>query len=181
MATGIINIKQSNNCGCAVKCQQLILRDYGFIISEDDLYEIAKDNGWFLETEGVYMRDNGKLLGCFGVEYHHSQYNTIESVVQELKMYHKVMVNINSYKIRVDNMSLINGIVPHAVLLEHVDVYGKVVYITDPGTGNMCEPVPMVMFENAWHDSFCYMLATDNPAKYYYDADMQTLKEFINT
>ena len=56
------NIIQGLPTSCAVKCQQIILRDYGFEIAENDLCIIASENGWFVPENGVRMQDNGKLL-----------------------------------------------------------------------------------------------------------------------
>ena len=93
------NILQSSPASCAIKCQQIILRDYGIDVSEEDLCRIAKENGWYDEKVGVYMHDNGKLLGCFRVGYTHSQHNDLQTIRKELDLGHRIMVSINNAKL----------------------------------------------------------------------------------
>lgn len=171
------NLKQKAECGCAIKCQQLILRDYGFDIRVNDLYEIAKKNGWY-HGGGVFMHDNGKLLGCFGVEYHHLQHNTLEDIVRELQQRHQVMVNVNADKLHDGpEITFRHNEASHAVLITMVSERDGCIYFTDPMTGNIDETCPIDWFQNAWKDSSCYMLATDSPARFCYDPTTQSMKE----
>ena len=178
MVTGDDNVKQQAKNGCAVKCQQLILRDYGFEIGETELSELAKRNGWYREGEGVFMRNNGKLLGCFGIQYHHLQDNTVEDIARELQQGHRVMVNVNADKLHEGpEVTFRHYEATHAVLISMVN--GEFVFFIDPMTGNIDEPCHISWFENAWQDSFCYMLATECPARYRYDPTTQSMIELL--
>lgn len=158
------NILQSYPASCAIKCQQIILRDYGIDVSEEDLCRVAKENGWYDEKVGVYMHDNGKLLGCFGIGYHHSQGNDIAGIESEIRNTHRVMVNINHAKLAGKHDR--NGQACHAVI-----VYSLVddsVFVINPSTG-INESYSKELFEYAWKDSDNYMLATDSRAVFEYD------------
>lgn len=159
------NILQSYHASCAIKCQQIILRDYGIEVSEEDLCRIAKENGWYDENVGVYMHDNGKLLGCFGVGFNHSQNNTLQTMQMELTLEHRVMVNVNHAKLagKLD----INNQASHSVVVNSVD--DTCVYVSNPGSGNPNESYPIDMFCMAWKDSCFYLLSTMEKAIYKYE------------
>lgn len=165
------NIIQSLPTSCAIKCQQLIMRDYGIDVSESDLCRIAKENGWFDESIGVYMHDNGKLLGCFGIEYHHSQGNDFNDIIKELQQQHRVMVNLNRAKLWDLGVNDKHNEACHAVLVsEIVGNDNDYVSITDPANGNVNQKIAKKTFCEAWKDSQCYMLATETSAKYVYNS-----------
>ena len=172
------NIRQAFPDSCVIKCQQLIMRDYGIDVSEDDLRAIAIKNGWYHEGKGVFMRDNGKLLGCFGIGYHHLQHSTIEEIESELNQEHRVMVNVNADKLHEGpEVSYQHHEASHAVLISRVSKDGESLFLTDPMTGNVEEPCPIAWFQYAWQDSVCYMLATDSPARFRYDPATQSMKD----
>ena len=180
MGRGDNNVKQQAEYGCAIKCQQLILRDYGFDIEEKELCEIAKRNGWYHEYEGIFMQNNGKLLGCFGIGYHHLQHNTVEDIVRELQQGHRVMVNVNADKLHEGpEVPFRHNEASHAVLITMVSKSDGCLFFTDPMTGNIDEPCPIEWFQNAWKDSVYYMLATEFPARFYYDPTTQSMKEIL--
>lgn len=158
------NILQTHPASCAIKCQQIILRDYGIDVSEDDLCRIAKENGWYDENVGVYMHDNGKLLGCFGIGYHHSQGNDIAEIELEIRKTHRVMVNINHAKLAGKHDQ--NGQACHAVIV--YSLVNDSVFVINPSTG-INEYYSKDLFEDAWKDSDNYMLATDSKAVFEYD------------
>ena len=174
------NIKQAFPNSCGIKCQQLILRDYGIDVSEDDLRDIALKNEWYHDGKGIFMRDNGKLLGCFGIGYHHLQHNTIEDIENELNQGHRVMVNVNADKLHEGTEVIYrHNEASHAILISMVNKESGFVFFTDPMTGNVDEPCPITWFQYAWQDSVCYMLATECPARFRYDPITQSMKELL--
>lgn len=173
------NIKQVFPNSCAIKCQQIILRDYGIDVSENELMDIAIRQGWFHDNNGMYMYDNGKLLGSFGIRYHHLQHNTVEDIAWELQQGHRVMVNVNADKLHEGpEVSFRHNEASHAVLITMVSISDGCLFFTDPMTGNIDEPCPIEWFQNAWKDSVCYMLATECPARFHYDPTTQSMKEY---
>lgn len=167
------NILQSYPASCAIKCQQIILRDYGIDVSEEDLCRIAKEKGWYDEKSGVYMHDNGKLLGCFGVDYRHSQHNSLETIQKELALGHRIMVSINHAKLA-GKQDIYNQ-ASHSVVVNAINE--AVIYVTNPGSGNPNERITVDVFTTAWEDSCCYMLYTCSKAIYMYDFTSKTMVE----
>lgn len=169
------NILQSYPASCAIKCQQIILRDYGIDVSEDDLCRVAKENGWYDEKVGVYMHDNGKLLGCFGVDYHHSQNNSFLDIVQELNNNHRIIVNVNNDILSGNMKTCQHNEGNHAVIV--VEVLNEIdsIRIMDTSIGDACKICPKDVFCKAWDESACYMLATQKPAIYKYDSSFKTM------
>ncbi len=145
------------------------MRDYGYDVSEYDLRTIAEDNGWFDTDNGVCMNDNGKLLGCFGIEYHHSQFNDLESLEQELSLGHRVMVSVNQYKLKGDYITDKHNEASHAIIVTNICLKDGFVKVTDPASGDVNRKYDIVDFTEAWKDSHQYMLATDNPAIFEYN------------
>lgn len=62
------DVRQLYSDTCAIKSQQLILQDFGFNISEDQLRNEAMMNGWY--DGGTSPADVGKLLELHGVGIH---------------------------------------------------------------------------------------------------------------
>lgn len=167
------NILQSFPASCAIKCQQFILYHYGIDVSEAELCRLGTQNGWYDEKVGVYLHDNGNLLGGFGIKYKHSQYNHLFDLQQELKEGHKVMVSINHAKLarKVD----IYNQASHSVIVNMIDA--NFAYLMNPGTGNANEKYPITVFYEAWRDSCFYMLSTCEKAPFVYDNSTKRMIE----
>lgn len=153
------DLKQKYPDSCAIKCQELILRDYGIYVNEDELIEIARKHGWFKAGVGVYMRHNGLLLAGFGIEYNHSQGNTLDAISKELSLSHRIMVNVNSQKLLLETPIKLHEEACHAVLVTGIE--NENVIIIDPKDGNPNKRISSDKFLVAWMDSDCYMLTTN--------------------
>lgn len=165
------NIVQKYDASCAIKCQQLILLDYGINVSESDLYRISIENDWCDISGGVFMRNNGKLLRGFDVTFHHSQGNCLENIHNELALGHQVMVNVNHAKL--NGFEDINNQAGHAIIVNKItDDY---IIVTDTGKGVYCRKIPKDVFLIAWKDSQNYMLSTDIKALYKYDPQTRSM------
>lgn len=155
------------------------MRDYGIDVSEDSLCGIASRYGWYNEAAGMRMSDNGKLLGCFGIAYQHSQSNSVQDIRREIDEGHRVMVNINRHKLYDDNRFRNVCEASHAVIVRDIDLSRSVVVLTNPATGYIAETYALEIFDKAWTDSCRYMLATDSPAKYEYDSHTMSMREIV--
>lgn len=154
----IADLKQKYPDSCAIKCQELILRDYGINVNEDELIVIARRNGWYKAGVGVYMRDNGLLLAGFGIDYKHSQGNTLDAISRELSLSHRIMVNVNSQKLLPETPIKLHEEACHAVLVTGIE--NENIIIIDPTDGNPDKRISRDKFLAAWKDSDCYMLTT---------------------
>ena len=161
------DVRQLYSDTCAIKSQQLILQDFGLNISEDQLRYEAMINGWY--NGGTSPADVGRLLELHGVRI--SQYDNanIFNIVNELSLGHKVIVGVDSGELWEDNeMDKLfeDSQADHALIVSGVDTSDPnniKVILTDPGTGDLLKEYSMEQFVDAWQDSNCFMMATNDP------------------
>lgn len=184
-ASDPIFIQQPDDHSCALRSQQIVLRDFGIDIPFNDLEKIALENDVYT-TEGTYTYDIGKVLELAGVGMHQVTGTSMEDLMNELSQGHRVIVSVDadelwyndSLKGRLKNW--FNDVTGHqggnhALIVAGVevnpnDVNDIKVVLTDPGAGHLRIEYPASQFMDAWKDSNCFMAATDNPAPYQYDA-----------
>jgi hypothetical protein len=166
---------------CAIRSQQIILRDYGIQIPQDDLAQYSLEQGW-LDENGTKQSAVGNLLSMCGIGVHVSDGNSIFDLVNELQAGHRVIVGVDSRELwaepgseeweffhNIDNPD-------HALIVAGIKIDGDnpencSVILTDPGKGDAYIEYPMVHFVEAWKDADCYMMATDMPAPYQYNEE----------
>ncbi len=159
------DVRQLYDKTCAIKAQQLILQGFGFNISEDELVHEAIINGWY--NDGTSPADVGKLLELHGISV--SQYDNanIFNLVNELAQGHQVIVGVDSGELWEDNIFdelFEDQAADHALIVSGVDTSDPnniKVIITDPGTGDLLKEYPMDQFVDAWQDSNCFMMTTN--------------------
>lgn len=177
-------IQQAFNDTCAIRSQQIIMRDYGVDVSESDLRDIAMDNGWYTPNGGTSMTDVGNLLHIAGIDCHQSVNNTVYDLVSELSQGHRVIVGIDSGELwkksffgkfleKAEDYLGIQG-ADHALIVAGVDVNPNDpkdirIILTDPGSGNLRVEYKIEDFLDAWKDSKCFMVSTEEPAPYQFD------------
>ena len=180
-----IFIQQPDDHSCALRSQQIILRDFGIDIPFNDLEKIALDSGVYT-NEGTYTYDIGKVLELAGVGMHQVTDTSLDDLMNELSQGHRVIVSVDADELWYnDNLkgrlsNWFNDVIGHqggnhALIVAGVevnpnDVNDIKVVLTDPGTGHLRIEYPANQFINAWKDSDCFMAATDNPAPFQYDA-----------
>ncbi len=179
-----IFIRQPDDHSCALRSQQIILRDFGIDIPFQDLEKLALDYGVYSEN-GTNMYDVGKVLELAGVGMHQVDGSNMLDLTSELSKGHRVIVGVDadelwySDKLTDKLKNWFNDTFKeqggnHALIVAGVDVNPEnpkdvKVILTDPGSGALRVEYPMSQFMNAWKDTNCFMVATDNPAPYQYD------------
>lgn len=169
---------------CAIRSQQIIMRDYGINISQEKLISIAEEHGWYEQGEGTSIKDVGKLMEFVGVDCHQSFNNTVYDLVSELSQGHRVIVSVDSGELwtktfeeaiseKMEDWSGVQG-ADHALIVAGVEVnpynsYDVKVVLTDPGTGQLRVEYPLDEFMDAWKDSNCFMVSTEEPAPFQFD------------
>ncbi len=181
-----VYIRQPDDHSCALRSQQIVLRDFGIDIPFKDLEKLAKEYGVYTD-QGTYTYDIGKVLQIAGVNMHQVEGTSFYELTNELAQGHRVIVSVDanelwynesfSDKLRNwfdDTFKAQGG--NHALVVAGVEINPQnpndvKVVLTDPGAGHLRIEYPLDQFMNAWKDSNCFMAATDNPAPYQYDAE----------
>lgn len=180
-----VYIQQPDDHSCALRSQQIVLRDFGIDIPFEKLEELALSNGVYSD-QGTYTYDIGKVLQIAGVDMHQVQGSTFLDLTNELAQGHRVIVSVDANELwYTDPASKLknwfNDAIGkqggnHALIVAGVEVNPQdpkdvKVVLTDPGTGHLRLEYPLDQFMDAWKDSKCFMAATDYPAPYQYDPE----------
>lgn len=201
-------IYQGNEGVCAIRSQQIILRDYGIDISLDELKQYATENGWYDPSPegGTPTWAIGNLLLSCNVPCQQSVDNTVYDLINELAQGHRVIVGVDANELWADRnhdtmagvkewfKDFFEGETPnHALVVAGVDVNPNnpddvKVILTDPGTGDLRIEYKLDDFMDAWKDSQCFMVSTDIPAPFQFNPETGNeepsnfaVAEYINT
>lgn len=182
-------IYQGREGVCAIRSQQIILRDYGIDISLEDLKQYAIQNDWYAPGEegGTPLWAIGNLLLSCNVPCRQSSDNTIYDLINELAQGHRVIVGVDANELWASKehniieettewfKDFFSGETPnHALVVAGVEVNPNnpddvKVILTDPGTGDLRITYDIDDFMDAWKDSSCFMVSTTVPAPLQYD------------
>lgn len=179
------NIFQGHDPICAIRCQEMILRDYGIQIPKDELTQFATEKGWY-HGHGTKLGDVGNLLEVCNVGTHSMHCDSVYDLINELNEGHRVIVAVDSHEIWAKPGSLEYMFYRHLTNADHalivtnievdvLDPKNSTVVLTDPGSGSILK-YDMERFAHAWKDSNCFMMATDKPAPYQYNAETKTME-----
>lgn len=192
------NIWQGNQPTCAIRSQEIILRDYGIYHSQKDLIEFATKNGWFNpdpENGGTEKYAIGNILDACGIPTTRKDNATIYDIISELKAGHRVIVSVDAEELWVKKESnLLKRVITqinnkandeiqnflgieganHALIVAGVNVNPTdpsniKVTLIDSGTGDVCVEYNFKDFHDAWNDGHCRMISTDIPAPFQYN------------
>lgn len=186
---------------CAIRSQQIVLRDYGVMLSQEDMMEYAAENGWYdpdPETGGTPMSAIGNFLDGCGVDCTRIENANIFDIISELRDGHRVIVGLDADELWANSetsfwkrnlLKCINKIndafgsegANHALVVAGVDVNPNDpsdihVTLIDSGTGEVCASYPYEQFKDAWDDSHCFMVSTNEPAPYQYNHDTHSME-----
>jgi hypothetical protein len=167
---------------CVVRCQQLVLKQYGIDLTQEELMHEASHHGWYEKGEGIAAPYVGDLLSAHGVPVAKYMHANIFNLTAELARGHKVIIGVDSNDLwhqnpALESMRNLAGTLSpdHAVIVSGIDTTDpdevKVV-ITDPGTGDVGKAYPMNEFLSAWKDSGFFMAATQVPAPLDFNPEM---------
>ena len=168
---------QERSDSCAVACQEFILDDFGenlrLDFTEDQLVELATDNGWYQPGGGTTLANVGKLLEAHGITVERTSGATLSDLAQKLEQGEKIIAAVDSDELQpmldVALEDWTGDSIPGQDANHAVQVIGiqtsesgeTMVILNDPGhpqgQGMM---VPAEQFVSAWEDSGNYMVAT---------------------
>jgi len=185
------NIFQGQTNACAVKSQEIILRDYGIVVPQEELEKFAEANGWYIPAEGTPVCCVGNILEAYGVQVNQTEGNTVFDLVNELSRGHRVIVGVDAnelwaknwmekkweqFKDRFDPHGANHALIVAGVEVNPNDMNDIKVILTDPGKGDLRIAYTLEEFHDAWADSNFMMVSTTQPAPYQYNADTQQLE-----
>lgn len=181
-------IFQGTEPTCAIRSQQIILRDFGIQIPQDELTQYSTDMGWY--GNGTPVPCIGNLLEACGVHTHVCEGATVADLVSELNAGHRVLITVDAKELWADPDSeeyeFYHGLVNpnHALVVAglKIDPYNPrdvSVILCDPGPGHAYISYPLEKLHHAWGDGNFYMLATDEAAPYQYN-EVSGKMEFSN-
>ena len=181
------NVYQYYDDTCAIQSQHIILEKYGIQKSQEELIQIAKDNGWYAEGYGTPMESVGRLLDYFGIDATGTTGNNIFNLSNELAQGHYIIVGVDGLELVNPNFenhdmdAITGGEANHALVVVGIDTTdpdNPIVIVTDPGTGNLQMAYPADQFINAWKDSNCFMVSTDQSPEEFNGELFQALNNF---
>lgn len=175
------NVDQGYSDTCAVRSQQLVLNDFGIPVTQEDLIKEATQNGWYAQGEGTPLEFVGNLLENHGVEVNRFENANIFNLTNELAQGHKVIIGVDANELWHNGFlqdvkdTIVGETANHALIVAGIDTSDPnnvQVILEDPGTGDVAKSYPMEQFMDAWKDSHCYMVSTQEPAPLAFNPEM---------
>lgn len=162
------DIQQQFNDTCAVKSQQIVMKTFGIDIPEDQLALESMIKGYYMPGCGSDPDLVGKLLNDHGIDTHSCDNANVYDLVNELAQGHKVIVGVDADELWRPSWfnDLFGEEANHALVVTGIDTTDPSnvkVIVTDPGTGDVAKVYPLDQFLDAWHDSNCFYVATNDP------------------
>lgn len=198
-------IYQGNQPSCAVRSQEIVLRDYGISIPQEELIKFAMEQGWYSpdpENGGTPRDATGNILDALGVETRRYDNATIFDIISELRAGHRIIVSVDANELwvknepnlykrlfgeitnkiedKIDNLAGRQG-ANHALIVAGVNVDPKDpsdmrVVLIDSGSGDVCIEYKFSAFQNAWDDSHCHMITTTQAAPFQYNYETHRIE-----
>lgn len=173
---------------CAIQSQHLILKDFGIKVTQNELIDIAKMNGWYAEGYGTPAEFVGKLLEYYGIDVHATEGNNIFNLANELSQGHQVIVAVDSGELvhpeeEIWEDDIMGERADHALVVVGLDTTTPddiKVIVTDPGTGNKQWAYSEKEFMDAWHDSNCTMISTEQSPGEFQGSEIHRFDDFAD-
>lgn len=154
---------QSGNT-CAVVSQEGILESiFGQEFDEDELRELAEDNGWY--NNGTSAEDVGQLLEYYGIHTEHSFGNSVDDLRDSLGDGNQIIVLVDADELWSGENEEMFGPgmdMNHAVRvigMDESDPENPMVILNDSGVANgQGVMIPLDNFMDSWEDSGCSMV-----------------------
>lgn len=172
----------SDKMDCAIKAQQMVLRNYGIEASTEELTELAKRHGWFVEGKGSAFDFVGELLNHYGVETVQMRNAGVYHIMHELSQGHKIIVGVDAEtdKSLAQHVMLVAGI-------DTTDPENLKVVVRDPSHPEQDTTYSANEFMERWKYTGCFMVATkqaaplsSNPEMEHFDYALGYVRRFAD-
>ena len=173
---------ESEKMDCAIKAQQMVLRNFGIEVSVEELIAVALKNGWFEEGKGSAFDFVGELLNTYGVDTVQMRNAGLYHIMYELSQGHKIIVGVDAddKEAQTKHVMLVAGI-------DTTDPYNLKVKVKDPSHPEQEETYDAKAFMKRWADTGCFMVATKqaaplsaNPEMAHFDYELGHVAKFAD-
>ncbi|MBP1673653.1 MAG: hypothetical protein H6Q25_1468 [Bacteroidetes bacterium] len=168
--------------GCAIQAQQLILSKYGISVSTNELFDVARMNGWFMDKLGSPLDYVGELLNHYQIPAVQMRNANIYHLINELSQGHQVIVGVDVNDLslnekwhRYDEV-MCGKEANHVLIVAGIDTKdpkNPKIILSDPSRPDAQKIYSAKQFMNAWEDSGFFMVATTQPAPLQYNPEMK--------
>ena len=155
--------EQIEDYSCAIACQQFIINEFKDVgVSEQELINIAREQGWYQEYGTAYV-DIGNLLNMYDIDTSVKMTGDFQDLLNSTNNGDRVIVSVQ-------NMALVTewcdgypyGSANHAVEvlgIDRSDPKNLKIIVNDPGVPDGCaKAISYENFMDAWMTSGGYML-----------------------
>lgn len=154
---------------CAIHCEGVALRRFGYDISDEELLGESRKEGWLQQT-GTALHNIGRLAGSHGLGVSHRYECSIEDMQEALSAGHIVLVAVDANEL-IGNYSeeqlkdITEGETPnHVVIVE--SIAEDTITITDSATPQQHDTYQLSQFLDAWDDSSHYLIVISDGEEY---------------
>lgn len=150
---------ESEKMDCAIKAQQMVLRNYGIEASTAELTALATKQGWFEEGKGSAFDFVGELLNHYGVEAVQMRNAGVYHIMHELSQGHKIIVGVDA--------DTDEALAQHVMLVAGIDTTDPdnlKVEVKDPSHPEQDTVYTANEFLERWRHTGCFMVATKQAA-----------------
>lgn len=158
----------SEKMDCAIKAQQMVLRNYGVEVSTEELTALATKRGWFEEGKGSAFDFVGELLNHYGVEAVQMRNAGVYHIMHELSQGHKIIVGVDA--------DTDEALAQHVMLVAGIDTTDPdnlKVEVKDPSHPEQDAVYTANAFLERWRHTGCFMVATKQAAPLSANPEMQ--------
>lgn len=154
---------------CAIKCEGIALRNLGHQITDVQLLEKSKKEGW-LCSEGTALHNIGRLAGVHGLSVSHRYHCVTNDIQEELEKGNIVIAAIDGnellgdYATEKQKDTEIGHTPNHVVIVNEVN--DNSITITDPATTSQHDVYPLPQFIDSWNDSSNYLIIISDGEEY---------------
>lgn len=146
---------------CVIRCEGVALRRLGLGITDEELLEESKKEGW-LQPKGTALHNIGRLSGMHGMGVSHRYGCDLEDIRTELQAGHVVIAAVDGGELigdleveRIEDLE--EGEIPdHVVVVESIE--GNTITVCDSSTQQEYDTYSTTQFLDAWADSSYYLI-----------------------
>ena len=161
------DIAQGYGDTCAIRCQQLILKDFGINVLQEQLMAEAEKRGWYAQ-HGTRPSFVGNLLELHGIGVTRYRDASVADLTKALAEGKKIIVGVDAHELTGHvplDASSTDCTANHALIVAGIDTSNPNdvrVILTDPGSGDVAKSYALDTFNAVWRDSHNMMIVTND-------------------